>query len=520
MKIGHSTWAPVGQYVAFVNRRSNQFIESIAVRASYQVNRYHCSSLLLERHIPATMDDSGRRKSSRTESLTRVLPVDASRIGHITFTDSKRSFLKDWKIELSDVNPDATHLREAASLLRNADVPVAFPTETVYGLGADATRSAAVQGIYRAKQRPSDNPLIVHIGSLSQLRALLSTLQSSLQPSVHDHDPIPPIYQSLISRFWPGPLTILVPLPTPSPLAPEVTAALPTVAVRMPSSLLALALIQLAGVPLAAPSANASSRPSPTTAAHVLHDLNGRIDMILDGGACDIGVESTVVDGLSAPPVILRPGGISIDKIKQCAGWEDAKIGYVDGAESGVPRAPGMKYKHYSPTASVLLFHGRMEKSLAPQHLQNRRRLGILATETWRLGSLKAKELKVALRGTSDSCSHGDGGDRKPQAVEPGGSVPEVVEVAPSPVPHAIASIQYSQLLLDVDNPQDVTEVWSLSLGPDPVDIARGLFSALRELDAKGVDVIFIEGIDDSGGGARAAIMNRLRKAAEAEILL
>ena len=326
---------------------------------------------------------SAQEAAEHTQRNTRVLPVDASNIGQFVFQDSQKSFLGDWSIKISEHRPDAANLQDAASQLRDSDIPVAFPTETVYGLGADATRSAAVRGIYNAKGRPSDNPLIVHVSSLSQLRRLLAPTDSSVSAPEPPPDPIPQIYHQLISRFWPGPLTVLLPLPTPSPLAPEVTASLSTVAVRMPSSALALALIRLADIPIAAPSANVSSRPSPTTAAHVLHDLSGRIDMILDGGPCDVGVESTVVDGLTSPPVILRPGGVSIEMLRSCPGWEDVKVAYKDGAETGVPRAPGMKYKHYSPNARVLLFHGQMDGVSTKKYLGNGRSLGVLRTKNW-----------------------------------------------------------------------------------------------------------------------------------------
>ncbi|KAM0796538.1 DHBP synthase RibB-like alpha/beta domain-containing protein [Usnea florida] len=373
---------------------------------------------------------------------TRVLKVDASKIGRFIFDDTQKSFLANWKIQLSNDSPDAAHLLEAALRLRDSDLPVAFPTETVYGLGADATRSSAVRGIYFAKQRPSDNPLIVHISSLSQLRNLLIS------------NPIPQIYRSLISRFWPGPLSILLPLPIPSPLAPEVTTSLPTVAVRMPSSPLALALIQLAGVPIAAPSANASSKPSPTAAAHVLHDLSGRIELILDGGPCMVGVESTVVDGLKIPPVILRPGGVSIDMLRECPGWEDVRVAYNDGAETAVPRAPGMKYRHYSPNAKVLLFHGPFSATLAKEYLHGGG-IGVLRTKPWDTGNLRTNLTYSKDSGTAETNN-----------------------------------------------------------------VAQGLFSALRELDEKGVDIICVESMNDNEGDIAAAVMNRLRKAAEADIIL
>ena len=271
---------------------------------------------------------------------TRVLPVAATDFGH--FED--RETLEKWILPPNGLES----LQEAAEHLKRSEIPVGFPTETVYGLGADATRSGAVKGIYKAKGRPSDNPLIVHICDLTMLRSLLST---SMQDASSPADLIPEIYKPLIKKFWPGPLTILLPNPTTSRLAPEVTAGLSSFGARMPESPLALSLIRLAGVPLAAPSANASTKPSPTTAQHVLHDLDGKIEIILDGGSCKVGVESTVVDGLCDPPVVLRPGGVSIDRIRECPGWENVLKGYKDVSEIGshAPRAPGMKYKHYSP---------------------------------------------------------------------------------------------------------------------------------------------------------------------------
>ena len=452
---------------------------------------------------------------------TRVLKVDASNVGHFVFNNPQQSFLGDWDIKLSGTSPDAANLQEAASQLRNSDIPVAFPTETVYGLGADATRSTAVRGIYSAKGRPSDNPLIVHISSLAQIRTLLAPSGSPAVAPESPLDPIPQIYHPLISRFWPGPLTILLPLPTPSSLAPEVTNSLPTVAVRMPSSILALVLIHLSNVPLAAPSANASSKPSPTTAAHVLHDLSGRIDLILDGGPCNVGVESTVVDGLTNPPVILRPGGVSIDMLRSCPGWEDVAVGYKDGAETGVPRAPGMKYKHYSPNARLLLFHGQMDMVSARRYIGAKRTVGVVMTKRWQegmwqLGPSITKRHRISI--LNSNASNGDEvGALDKETLDP---ELEIVEDAHSSLAVNIPSAQYSRLLLNEGDNQDRLDIWTIALGRDTAEIARGLFSALRELDQKGVDLIFVEGIDDSEGDTAAAVMNRLRKAAEAEITL
>ena len=452
---------------------------------------------------------------------TRVLKVDASNVGQIVFKNPQRSFLGDWDIELSETSQDAANLQEAASQIRNSDIPVAFPTETVYGLGADATRSAAVRGIYSAKGRPSDNPLITHISSLPQLRTFLAPRGNPAVAPEPALDPIPQIYHPLISRFWPGPLTILLPLPTPSLLAPEVTNSLPTVAVRMPSSILALMLIRLSNVPLAAPSANASSKPSPTTAAHVLHDLSGRIDMILDGGPCNVGVESTVVDGLTSPPVILRPGGVSIDMLRSCPGWEGVAVGYKDGAETGVPRAPGMKYKHYSPDARVLLFHGQMDNVSVRKYIGAKRTVGVIMTKRWQEGMWQLASSITTNHRVSTPNGHAcNGGNVETLDYKRSDPVLDIVKDSHSSLAASIPLAQYSRLHLNEEDDQDRVDLWTIALGRDTTDIARGLFSALRELDQKGVDVILVEGIDDREGDTAAAVMNRLRKAAEAEITL
>ncbi len=467
---------------------------------------------------------------------TRVFSVNTSDLGAVTFSDDQQSFRGEWTIDLDD-SPDALNLRTAADTIRSSDIPVAFPTETVYGLGADATRSSAVRGIYKAKQRPSDNPLIVHVCSLEQLRGLLqpSRLKNGYKPSCptvlermfgakrdterYPPDPIPNIYLPLIRRFWPGPLTILLPNPDDSVLAREVTAGLPTFGVRMPNSLLALALIKLAGVPLAAPSANASTKPSPTAAEHVKHDLDGRIDIILDGGPCNVGVESTVVDGLSEPPVILRPGGISIEQLRECQGWENVVIGYKDGSESGIaPKAPGMKYKHYSPRATVVLCDaksGQPSVDVLSKYAGPNKSIGIIRTRTWKqwlgLGNARSDLDAVTINGT-ESNDHTVNG--LPQAT---GARLNVNGTSSSPtIPRETHSATSTSIHLSSDN--SPVQLWDIDLGSETGSIARGLFAALRDLDSKNVDVIFVEGISDSEGDTAAAIMNRLRKAAEIHI--
>ena len=445
-------------------------------------------------------------------TIPKVLPIDIEDTGTFVFEEPDISFLGKWHIQLFQDSRDATNLLQAVEQLQTSTLPVAFPTETVYGLGADATREAAVAGIFKAKQRPSDNPLIVHISSLHQLRQLLTS--SSGQPSLSSaeelRDPIPAIYHVLINRFWPGPLTILLSLPDPSPLARSVTGNLSTFGVRMPSSKLALALIHLAGIPIAAPSANASTRPSPTTAAHVLHDLAGRIKLIVDGGPCLVGVESTVVDGLVSPPVILRPGGVSIEMLRQCPGWENVGIGYGDSTETSAPRAPGMKYKHYSPTARMILINGRLSIGLLSKYLGQGNKVGLAKTMIWKNEDLLTSETCTSLHSTTEGSLHKFRVQRK---------------VAMPSHERASTDAKNSTPLTDRapvnENRQDDTDsidVVSTDLGTDVTSIARNLFSALRELDSHGVDVILVEAIDVSNGHTAAAVMNRLRKAAELEI--
>lgn len=228
-------------------------------------------------------------------------------------------------------------ISEAAALLRSGET-VAFPTETVYGLGADARNTAAVEAVFAAKGRPSDNPLIVHIARREELGRLVT--------EVH------PVAEALIDAFWPGPLTLVLPV-RPGVLSPLVTAGLDTVGVRMPDHPVALALLRAADCPVAAPSANRSGRPSPTLAAHVLEDLAGYIGGVLDGGAAGVGLESTVVqvqpDGTVA---VLRPGGITAEQLAAVTGTE-AAAAKPAASSSPAPRAPGMKYTHYARAARL-----------------------------------------------------------------------------------------------------------------------------------------------------------------------
>lgn len=239
-------------------------------------------------------------------------------------------------------NPDTTILQHAAKLIKKGEI-VAFPTETVYGLGANALDAEAVRKIFQAKGRPADNPLIVHVNSIDQLNQVA--------------EEIPEQIFHLAKKFWPGPLTFI--LHKRSHVPNIVTGGLDTVAVRLPNNIIAQKLIELAEVPIAAPSANISGKPSPTRAEHVYHDFKGKIPLILDGGETPIGVESTVVNLLVDPPIILRPGGITYEMLRNFIPnitvlSNEAKIDKV--------LSPGMKYRHYAPSTRLILVYGESEK--------------------------------------------------------------------------------------------------------------------------------------------------------------
>lgn len=252
------------------------------------------------------------------------------------------------------VRPDAAQLERAAALLKGGDV-VGIPTETVYGLAANAFDRAAIRKIFLAKGRPQDNPLIVHIEVFERLRELVSEL--------------PDTAVRLAERFWPGPLTMI--LPKSDRVPPETTGGLDTVAVRMPSHPTAQKLIAACGFPLAAPSANLSGSPSPTTAAHVYQDMNGRIPLILDGGACEVGLESTVIAVYPDKVRLLRPGGITVEMLRTAVPTVEIDDGVLHRIANDVRVAsPGMKYKHYAPKARVVILEGTLLRfaDYAQQH--------------------------------------------------------------------------------------------------------------------------------------------------------
>jgi L-threonylcarbamoyladenylate synthase len=269
-------------------------------------------------------------------------------------------------ITINAQNPEGEKIREAAEIIKRGGL-VAFPTETVYGLGGNALDEHAAERIYSAKGRPQDNPLIVHIQSIDDLENIV--------------EGIPKEAERLMKVFWPGPLTILF---RKKPVIPAgTTAGLDTVAVRMPAHRVALELIKAAGVPIAAPSANISGKPSPTCAEDVYEDLYGKIDMILDGGTCPVGVESTVLDLSGPAPLILRPGGLTKEELENILGHVEIDPGLMPGEK---PRSPGQKYRHYAPRARMTVVEGPLELQvgkiveLAKSLEKSGKKVGIMAT--------------------------------------------------------------------------------------------------------------------------------------------
>ncbi len=276
-------------------------------------------------------------------------------------------------MDVSEEPINSDYIREASEILRNGGL-VAFPTETVYGLGGDATDKEASKKIYAAKGRPSDNPLIVHIARFEQLEEISKELPANAK--------------KLADAFWPGPLTMVVNKNEVIPY--ETTGGLDTVAVRMPNNPVALALINESGCMIAAPSANTSGRPSPTKASHVYEDLSGKIEAILDGGTVDIGLESTIVDLTEDVVTILRPGFINMDMLKSVVGEVRIDPGIVfndKGTTTGAkPKAPGMRYKHYAPKGDLTIVSGEEDKvvstinRLTKEAIENGSKVGIIAT--------------------------------------------------------------------------------------------------------------------------------------------
>ncbi len=293
--------------------------------------------------------------------------------------------MKTLCLKVDPENPDATKIQTTAEIIQRGGL-VAFPTETVYGLGADALNPEAVLALFEAKMRPLDNPPIVHVADPTEVFRLVEQVSAKARV--------------LMDRFWPGPLTLVF---KHSKIVPNVTVAgLETIAIRMPQHKVALELIRQSCRPIAAPSANLAGKPSPTAAQHVFEDLNGRIDAILDGGSTNIGVESTVVDLSVDPPMLLRPGGTPFEALKKVL--DDLKLHAFVETEQELSlkeiRSPGMKHKHYAPKAEVILVEGKVQavkakvKELAESYRLKGEKVGILATDetqnSYRAGVVKS----------------------------------------------------------------------------------------------------------------------------------
>lgn len=335
---------------------------------------------------------------------------------------------------------DREKLKEAAAVIRNGGL-VAFPTETVYGLGANALDEKASKKIYEAKGRPSDNPLIAHVSCFEELLPLTSE--------------VPETGKKLAGAFWPGPMTLIFQKSDRVPYG--TTGGLGTVAVRMPSDERAAELIRLSGVPIAAPSANTSGRPSPTRAEHVIEDMNGKIEMIVDGGPVGIGVESTIVDVTGEVPMLLRPGAITMEMLQSVVGEVKIDPAILGPVGPDVrPKAPGMKYRHYAPKADLTLVEGDTEAVVK----EINRLAGEKSAQGCRVGIICTEETK----------------DRFPQ---------ELIKV--------------------------------IGARAQAETVAHNLYAVLREFDGEETEYIYSEGFSEDHLGQ--AIMNRLNKAAGYHIL-
>lgn len=342
-------------------------------------------------------------------------------------------------VKINGMNPEKELIDEGAKFIRAGKL-VAFPTETVYGLGANGLDEAAVEKIFIAKGRPQDNPLILHVSSLEEVKPLVKEISKEAE--------------LLMKEFWPGPLTLLFKKSTLVPMI--ITAGLDTVAIRMPNHPIAIELIKSSGVPIAAPSANTSGKPSPTSAEHVIEDLYGKIHMIMDGGTTGVGLESTVLDLTVETPTILRPGGITLEDLKEILPDVELDAAMIKDDNKLVPKSPGQKYRHYAPKADMFVFVGQVEdivkaiKERAGQFIEEGKTVGIMATDETEHEYERGVIMSV--------------GSRK-------------------------------------------------NLGT----IGQNLFNVIRRFDERKVDIILAEGVESFHIGT--AIMNRLKKASGGKII-
>lgn len=351
----------------------------------------------------------------------------------------KEIYMKTEIVKIDEEQIDQEAIARAGEILKRGGL-VAFPTETVYGLGGDALNENSSRLIYAAKGRPSDNPLIVHITNMEALKKIVTE--------------IPPAARKLAERYWPGPLTMIFHKSSAVPLA--TTGGLDTVAVRMPSHKTARAMIDAAGGYIAAPSANRSGRPSPTVARYVIEDLDGLVDMIIDGGEVNIGLESTIIDLTGEVPTILRPGYVTQDMLTETLGLVDVDRTILDGNSRQAPKAPGMKYRHYAPKGNLSIVEGEPER--------------VVSYINERISALQKEGRKTGVIATDETVARYHGDDIK-----------------------------------------------SVGSRRDEEVIARHLFRILREFDDDNVEVMFTESFETAGIGQ--AIMNRLLKAAGHQVI-
>ncbi|SCG81843.1 putative protein ywlC [Proteiniborus sp. DW1] len=353
-------------------------------------------------------------KGKNTTTLTKILTIDPS-------------------------HPEIDKILEAAKIISDGGT-VAFPTETVYGLGANALDEKAIEKIFTAKGRPQDNPLIIHISDVTQLQELV--------------EDIPQHAYILMEKFWPGPLTLIFKRTNKVP--DRITGGLSTVAIRMPAHNIALELIRHSQLPIAAPSANTSGKPSPTNSSHVMNDLSGKVDMIIDGGNTGVGLESTVLDISGDVPTILRPGGITIEDLLDVLPKVEYDKAIEMSNENIIPKSPGQKYKHYSPDANMIIVKGNVEEIV--------KKIMKLCKE------YEAQGMNVGIMATKQT--------------------------------------------FDKYENDNILVVGDRSF---PETIASNLFNVLRRFDEKKVDIIIAEAVEEKGIGI--AIMNRMKKAAGGKMI-
>ena len=359
--------------------------------------------------------------------------------GRVKRISKKVIQMKTEIVKTDEEHIDQETIKRAGEILKRGGL-VAFPTETVYGLGGDALNENSSRLIYAAKGRPSDNPLIVHITNMEALEKIVTE--------------IPPAAVKLAERYWPGPLTMIFHKSDAVPLA--TTGGLDTVAVRMPSHRTARAMIDAAGGYIAAPSANRSGRPSPTVARYVIEDLDGLVDMIIDGGEVNIGLESTIIDLTGETPTILRPGYVTQDMLTETLGLVDVDRTILDANSHQAPKAPGMKYRHYAPKGNLSIVEGEPER--------------VISYINERISALQKEGRKTGVIATDETAARYHGDDIK-----------------------------------------------SAGSRQDEEAVARHLFRILREFEDDDVEVMFTESFETAGIGQ--AIMNRLLKAAGHQVI-